>query len=96
MRILFTPSAERSFLSALEYIHAEKPSAALRFRNRALESLKRVEKFPESGRRIPEFPDLPYKEVVVQPYRFFYRVKDDIIWIINVWHDAQLPDQPAE
>ena len=96
MRILFTPSAERSLLSALECIHAEKPSAALRFRNRALESLKRLEKFPESGRRIPEFPDLPYKEVVVQPYRFFYRVKDDIIWIINVWHDAQLPDQPAE
>ena len=96
MRILFTPSAERHFLSALEYIRRENPSAAIKFRDRALKSLKRLEEFPESGRHIPEFPDLPYREVVVPPYRFFYRVKEDVVWIVNVWHDAQLPGEPVE
>jgi plasmid stabilization system protein ParE len=96
MRVLFTLSAERHLLSALDYIRRGNPSAALRFRDRALKSLERLQAFPESGRHIPEFPDLPYREVIVPPYRFFYRVKDDVVWIVNVWHDAQLPGEPIE
>ena len=34
---------------------------------------RRLERFPRSGRLLPEFPDLPYREVIVSPYRFFYR-----------------------
>ncbi len=96
MRVRFTPSAERHFLSALEYIRRENPSAVRTFRNRALKSLERLQDFPDSGRHIPEFPDLPYREVIVAPYRFFYRAKDDIVWIVNVWHDAQIPVEPKE
>jgi len=57
--------------------------------------LKRLERFPESGRRIPEFPELPYREVLLPPYRFFYRVRDKSVWIVAVWHGAQLPNEPA-
>jgi toxin ParE1/3/4 len=56
--------------------------------------LHKLEKFPESGRVVPEFPELPYREVVISPYRFFYRVKGEIIWIVAVWHGAQLPQEP--
>jgi prevent-host-death family protein len=52
------------------------------------------EKFPESGRSIPEFPDLPHREVIVRPYRFFYRVSGKTIWVVAVWHGAQLPEGP--
>jgi hypothetical protein len=34
--------------------------------------------------------------VIVPPYRFFYRVKENVVWIVAVWHGAQLPDRPAE
>jgi toxin ParE1/3/4 len=81
-------------LAALAYIHRENPSAALAFRQKAWDTLSRLEQFPESGRDLPEFPDLPYREVIVKPYRFFYRVKGETIWIVAVWHGAQLPDQP--
>ena len=57
--------------------------------------LKRLETFPESGRVVPEFPDLPYREVIARPYRFFYRVKGEIVWIIAVWHSSQLPNEPG-
>jgi plasmid stabilization system protein ParE len=50
--------------------------------------LRKLEEFPESGRIIPEFPDLPYREVIISPYRFFYRIKDNVIWIVAVWHRA--------
>jgi len=81
-------------LAAMAYIRADKPEAAIRFRQRAEEILRRLEQFPESGRVIPEFPELPYREVVIPPYRFFYRIKGEIIWVVAVWHGAQLPKEP--
>ena len=93
MKVLFTPTARDQFLSAVAYIHRDRPSAALRFRKRAEKSLRRLEKFPDSGRAVPEFPELPYREVIVPPYRFFYRVKGSTAWIVAVWHSAQLPKQ---
>ena len=96
MKIRFTPSARIQFLSALAYIRRDKPDAALRFRRRAETVLKRLVKFPESGRVIPEFPELPQREVVVAPYRFFYRVKGKVVWIVGVWHGAQIPNVPGD
>ena len=95
MKVQFTPSARSQFLSALSYIRRDKPSAAVNFRNRTEEVLRRLENFPESGRLIPEFPELPYREVIISPYRFFYKIKTDTVWIVAVWHGAQLPNEPA-
>ena len=94
MRVLFTPKGRRQFLKAVAYIYRDNPSASLSFRNKAEKTLSRLTKFPESGRLIPEFSDLPFREVIVRPYRFFYKVKDEIVWIIAVWHSAQLPEDP--
>ena len=91
MKVKFTPSAKTQFLSALSYIRKDKPSAAINFRDRAEKILRRLEDLPESGRIIPEFPELPYREVIISPYRFFYKIKDDVVWIVAVWHGAQLP-----
>jgi toxin ParE1/3/4 len=94
VKVKFTPSARNQFLSALSYIRQDKTSAAVNFRNRTEKILRRLEDFPESGRIIPEFPELPYREVVISPYRFFYRIKVDVVWIVAVWHGAQLPEEP--
>ena len=95
MKVKFTPSARFQFLSALSYIRKDKISAALNFRNQAEKILRRFEDFPESGRIIPELPELPYREVIISPYRFFYKTKDDVVWIVAVWHGAQLPKEPT-
>ena len=94
MEVKFTPSARNQFLSALAYIRRDKPSAAVNFRKKAETILRRLNAFPESGRIIPEFPELPYREVIVPPYRFFYKIKDNVVWIAAVWHGAQLPKEP--
>ena len=96
MRILFTPTARRQFFEALAYIYRDNPSAAVNFRQKAEKLLSRLQKNPDSGRYLPEFPGLPYREVIVKPYRFFYRVKDNTVWIVAVWHGAQLPDEPEK
>ena len=94
MKVKFTPTAQRQFLEAIAYIRRDKPSAAVSFRRMAEEKLKRLDRFPESGRRIPEFPDLPYRELIVRPYRFFYRIEIHVVWIVAAWHSAQLPNDP--
>ncbi len=95
MRIRFTPSARAQFLEGLEYIRQDSPAAAKHFREKAESVLRRLEEFPESGRPIPEFPALPHREVIVRPYRFFYRVSGKTVWIVAVWHGAQLPADPV-
>ena len=94
MKVVFTPQARRQFLAALEYIQRDNPAAAKNFRNKAEHVLRRLVRFPESGRRLPEFPDLSFREVIVSLYRFFYVVKGRIVWIVAVWHSAQLPEKP--
>jgi plasmid stabilization system protein ParE len=95
-RVLFTPGAREQFLAALAHIAADDPPAARSLRDRAAASLSRLADYPESGRLLPEFPDLPFREVVVAPYRFFYRVKDDAVWVVAAWHSAQLPGEPED
>ena len=50
----------------------------------------------ECNRVVPELPNLQFRKVVVDPYRFFYRVKGGAVWVVAAWHGAQLPDVPAE
>ena len=95
MKVRLTEQARRQFLSLLGYIRRDKPAAAARFRQRAERTLRRLERFPESGRRLPEFPGLPYREVIATPYRFFYRVEKQTVWVVAVWHGAQLPETPS-
>ena len=95
MRIRFTPSAEAQLNSAIEYIRRDRPSAAVAYAKRAREHLSRLTWFPNSGRTVPEYPSSSVREVVVSPCRFFYQQKDDDIWILAVWHEAQLPDEPT-
>ena len=95
MKIQFTPSARRQFLGALQYIRHDDPLAAKNFRKKAERQLRRLSRFPNSGRVVPEFPDLPFREVIVPPYRFFYRTEDRKVWIVAVWRGSQLPDDPS-
>lgn len=81
-------------MDGIKYIQRDNPAAALNFFEKAEETLKRLEDFPKSGRPIPEFPSLSFREIIVPPYRFFYRIVDDTIWIVATCHSSRLPGQP--
>jgi len=96
MRVRFTLAGRRQFLAVIAHIAEDRPLAAARFLARAKKSLRRLTRYPNSGRRIPEFPTLEYRELVLPPYRFFYRPAGQVVWIVAVWHGAQLLEQPTE
>ncbi len=96
MKVRFTASAKAQFLAAVETIRRNNRDAARKFRTEAGKALRRLSQFPRSGAAISEFPDLPYREVYVKPYRFFYRSEKDTVWIVALWHGAQIPDTPDD
>jgi len=95
-RVDFTPPAASQFLSALAYIRSERPAAATDFRDRVEKALSSLIRFPDSGRVIPEYPNLGFREVLVDKYRFFYKSVGEVVWVFGVWHDAQIPEEPSE
>jgi toxin ParE1/3/4 len=94
--VRLTPPARAQLMAAVTYIHADRPTAARDFRTRVEAALLRLVGFPASGRVIPEFDGRGFREVLVDSYRLFYRVQDDVIWVVGVWHDAQIPNEPQE
>jgi plasmid stabilization system protein ParE len=94
MRVRFTPQADRQYLEALRYIRSKNPTGAATVMRRAEVVIAQLRAQPDSGHAIPEYPDLPHRELPVPPYRFFHRVVGDTVWITAVWHSRQLPEQP--
>ena len=84
MTVEFTLSARAQFLAAITYIRRDNPEAARQFRQRAAQVLRRPGQFPASGRVIPEFPELPHREIIIAPYRFFYRPEQNTVWAVGV------------
>jgi len=94
LKLLFTPTGREQFLAAPAYIRRDHPEAAKALRKKVETELRRLLAFPHSGRFLSEFPDLPYREVAVSPYRFFYLATGSVIWVVAVWHSAQMPEEP--
>lgn len=94
-QIKFTPSARSQFLDGISYIKKDNLIAAKSFRQKVERTLKRLIEFPDSGKAIREYPDLPFREIVIPPYRFFCRVQESTVWIAAVWHSAQEAESPT-
>ena len=80
--------------SIYDFIARDSPRAADSLIDRILDSTERLADFPSSGRLIPEFPQLGYREIVVGSYRVQYRVEDKAIWILAVLHGRRQASVP--
>lgn len=86
MRIIWTPAALQNLKSIRRYLLQEADvetmaSEALRI----LDSLERLRSFPESGRpgRVSGT-----REIVASPYIIPYRVVDNRVQVLNVFHSS--------
>ena len=55
-------------------------------------AVSRLGNFPKSGRVVPEFPDGPYREVLVGHYRVVHRHLEDkdMVLVLAVVHGSRL------
>jgi toxin ParE1/3/4 len=73
-QIIWTEPALSDLDEIAEYIALDKVEAARRLVKAVFTSVAQLEQFPELGRKPPELEHSPYREIIVNPCRIFYRV----------------------
>ena len=90
-KIIFSEPAIEDLASIVRFIGRDNQPAAAKFGGKLIESVRHLTTFPRMGRVVPEQSDENIREIVLKPYRIFYRVKDElrVIEIIRFWHAAR-------
>ncbi len=83
-QVIWTEPALQDLNEIAEYIALDKLSAAKKLVQNVFSSTDRLEKFPKTGRKVPELQDSRYLELIVNPCRIFYRIEKDKIYILYV------------
>ncbi len=89
--ISFSPSARRNLRDIVRYISLDSPERAVSFGQFLISNTKRLGKFTELGRVVPEFEDESIREIVVRSYRIIYRLDRDAcrVDVLRLWHGAR-------
>ena len=82
MRISFTMTARDCFLDVLVRLMSQSHEVAQSFRDRVESALTAVAEGSGCDQEVPRERSLEY---LGTPYRFFYRVRDETLWILTVW-----------
>jgi len=88
-KVIWTDPALESLRDIIEYIAKDSPSYAERFGIQIVESPRRLEKYPHSGRIVPEFNDEEIRELFYSSYRIIYLIKDEDCYITAVIHGSR-------
>lgn len=88
-QVIWTEPALIDLNEIAEYIALDKPGAANNFVNKVFSSIDRLEQFPKSVRKSPEFTKSRYREIIVGPCRIFYRHEKEKIYILYVMRRAR-------
>ena len=72
------------------YIAVDKPGAASRLVQQVIVRVEQLALFPLSGGKPRELSGTPYRQLVINPLRVFYRVAEDRIFIIHVMRSEQM------
>lgn len=91
-KIKWTPQSLDDIEAIANFIARDSDYYAQMFTISVFEVAERLELFPESGRIVPELNRREIREVIFGNYRIIYRIKNDLIQILTVYHSARLLD----
>lgn len=97
-RIVWSRQALEDLEAIGEFIARDSARYAATMVERLTSATERLQRFPQSGRVVPEVGDPELREVLVGSYRVIYRVRGEGIGIVTVLHGArqlQLPPGAA-
>ena len=72
------------------YISTDSVYYARLFTQKTFSVVKRLGDFPKSGRVVPEINMDNVREIVLGNYRIIYRLKDDLVEILTIYHSSRL------
>ena len=88
----WTPQAADDLEAITDFIAADSPHYASLFVIDVLSALGQLQAFPRSGRVVPETQTPDIREIILGNYRIVYRVQEDMVVVLTVWHGSRLLD----
>ena len=76
------------------YTRQGVPDVGARLVGEVIARVEQISAFPESGRVVPEFETPWLRELIYPPFRIVYRVDDDRLRVVRVWHSERLMLEP--
>ena len=89
-RIVWSSRAAQDLDSITDYIAADSPAYAGVVLKNILNQTRILARFPQAGRKVPEFDDENIRELVVYSYRIIYRLQNDEALIVAVIHGKRV------
>ena len=89
-RIVWSSRAAQDLDSITEYIAADSPAYAGVVLKNIVQQTRILARFPQAGRKVPEFDDENLRELVVYSYRIIYRLQNDEALIVAVIHGKRV------
>jgi toxin ParE1/3/4 len=88
-RLVWTEPALNDLKEIAAFIAKDSPTYARRFGNRLREAPKQLKLFPQVGSVVPEFDRETLRELLVEPYRIVYEVREDACYVLAVVHGSR-------
>ena len=89
VKIIWTQIAIADLKNIHQYISVESKIYANRTIEKLISRVHLLERFPESGRIVPEFRQNSIRELIEGNYRLVYKIHPDHIGIARVHHTSR-------
>ena len=85
-RVTWSPSALADLEAIAAYISSDSPAYAKAVVKRIVTLTRTLSRFPNSGRKVPEFQDPTLRELLAYSYRIIYSIEKEEILVVAVIH----------
>ncbi len=93
IEVYWTRQARNDLKDIRAFIARNAPITASAFVRRLRTSVDRLRTVPESGQIVREIGDPAIRELIRGNYRIIYRLRNDRVDILTVFHSARLLDE---
>ncbi len=91
MKVVFSARANREFQEAADYLISENPTVARWFADALDNAFENLRQHPKLGRPTTD----PLVRVITLsrfPYRIFYEIEGETIYILSIFHTSRRPE----
>jgi addiction module RelE/StbE family toxin len=90
VKIVWSEQATKDLNEIFVYISRDSPYFATLLANQIHEVVSNLINFPHLGRMVPEFKNPSIREIIFKNYRIIYKIKQNNIEIITIFHGRRL------
>ncbi|QEN04350.1 type II toxin-antitoxin system RelE/ParE family toxin [Thiospirochaeta perfilievii] len=88
--IIWTTLAKSDLKEIFKYIARDSLYYGESFVKKIQYETKKLKDFPKMGRIVPEFNDENLREIIFQNYRIIYKIRDEEVAILTIFHLARI------